>query len=295
MRQFGAFTTAQALTWHSTIDVKAKLRTGCWRRLHDGVYCDRSAEPSALLQWSAACLAIGRIAPACLHTAAALHGFGVVDDGKAHVAVDPATPCRHRPGLWPHQLVLAPTDVVRLGTGALTTKADRTAADLARILPPIDALAVLDAALASGACSAESLVTELTRHVGLRGVRKARELVPLASPLPESPQESRLRMRCLDAGLPPPRAPGAGPRQERARPALDRHRVGGGEGRAGARRRGGARRESAPLRPQAAQLPAGRRLGDVLRHRPRRVHRPEAAHGTGRSSCHPSIKGTCQG
>jgi hypothetical protein len=63
---------------------------------------------------------------------------------------------------------------------------------------------VLDAALAAGVCTPDSLAAELVRHVGLRGVRQARELVRLADAGPDSPQESRLRLRCHDAGLPPP-------------------------------------------------------------------------------------------
>lgn len=93
---------------------------------------------------------------------------------------------------------------MRLKCGALVTTADRTAVDLARILPRIDVLPVLDAALAAGVCTRDSLAAELLRHAGLRGVRQARELVPLTDPGPDSPQESRLRLRCHDAGLPRP-------------------------------------------------------------------------------------------
>ncbi|TWF76873.1 hypothetical protein FHX44_112771 [Pseudonocardia hierapolitana] len=93
---------------------------------------------------------------------------------------------------------------MRLRCGALATTADRTAIDLARTLPRIDVLPVLDAAIAAGVCTQGSLSAELERHSGLRGVQQARELVPLADPAPESPQESRLRLRCHDAGLPPP-------------------------------------------------------------------------------------------
>jgi hypothetical protein len=62
---------------------------------------------------------------------------------------------------------------------------------------------VLDAALAACATRPEP-AAEVERHVGLRGVRQARELVPLAGPRPDSPQESRLRLRCHDARLPAP-------------------------------------------------------------------------------------------
>jgi hypothetical protein len=114
-----------------------------------------------------------------------------------------ARPAR-RADLWPHQVALAAGDVVGLRCGALATTADRTAIDLARTLPRLDVLPVLDAALTAGVCTPESLAAELDRHAGLRGVRQARELVPLADAGPESPQESRLRLRCYDAGLPSP-------------------------------------------------------------------------------------------
>jgi very-short-patch-repair endonuclease len=164
----------------------------------------RSSEAGARLRLAAAALSLGREVPACLHTAAELHGFDVLQDPDTHVAVTGPSACLRRPGLWPHQLILGPYDLVRLRCGSVTTGPDRTAIDLARTLPRIDVLAVLDAALACGACSQDTLLSELARHRGLRGVRQARELVPLADPRAESPQESRLRQLCHDAKLPAP-------------------------------------------------------------------------------------------
>lgn len=80
----------------------------------------------------------------------------------------------------------------------------QAAVDLARTLPRLDVLPVLDAALAAGACTPDSLADELARHVGMPGVRQARALVPLARTGADSPQESRLRLHCHDAGLPAP-------------------------------------------------------------------------------------------
>jgi hypothetical protein len=202
--QHGAFTTAQAMSCYSRGELRALVRAGRWEGVFAGTYRLGSGEPGPRLRLSAAGLSIGREVPACLHTAAELHGFGVLDDAVTHVAVRPDEPCTRRADLWPHQLALAADDVVRLRCGALVTTADRTAIDLARTLPRIDVLPVLDAALAAGVCTPESLAAELDRHVGLRGVRQARQLVPLADPRPESPQESRLRLRCHDAGLPSP-------------------------------------------------------------------------------------------
>jgi hypothetical protein len=202
--QHGAFTTAQAMSCYTRGELRALLHSGRWAGVFTGTYRVNTGDPSARLRLSAAGLSIGHEVPACLHTAAELHGFGVLDDVVTHVAVAPDEPCARRADLWPHQLSLTSGDVVRLKCGALVTTAVRTAIDLARNLPRIDVLPVLDAALAAGACTPASLALELDRHAGLRGVRQARELVPLADPAPESPQESRLRLRCYDAGLPPP-------------------------------------------------------------------------------------------
>jgi hypothetical protein len=202
--QHGAFSTAQAMTCYSRGELRALVRSGRWLGVFTGTYSLKSAELGPRLRLSAAGLSIGREVPACLHTAAELHGFGVLDDVVTHVAVRPDEHYARRADLWPHQLALAAGDIVRLRCGALATTADRTAIDLARTLPRIDVLPVLDAALTAGVCTPKSLAAELERHAGLRGVRQARELVPLAEPGPESPQESRLRLRCHDAGLPRP-------------------------------------------------------------------------------------------
>jgi hypothetical protein len=203
--QHGAFTAAQALSCYSRGELlRSLLRSGRWEAVYTGTYRVKSGVAGTRLRLSAAGLSIGREVPACLHTAAELHGFGVLDDVVTHVAVRPDEPCARRAELWPHQLALAADDLVRLRCGALATTADRTAIDMARTLPRIDVLPVLDAALAAGVCTSESLAGELDRHAGLRGVRQARELVPLSDLAPESPQESRLRLRCHDAGLPPP-------------------------------------------------------------------------------------------
>jgi hypothetical protein len=203
-RQFGAFTAAQARTCYTAGEIRARVRSGRWLRVTGRTYRLASSKADARLRLSAATLDIGRPVPACLHTAAELHGFGVLAESLTHVAVGTDLPCRRRDDLWPHQLALAPCDLTTLRCGALVTHADRTAVDLARGLPRLDALPVLDAALIAGVCTRESLDRELVRHAGLPGVLQARELIPLAATGPDSPQESRMRLRCHDAGLPPP-------------------------------------------------------------------------------------------
>lgn len=85
------------------------------------------------------------------------------------------------------------------------TTAERTVVDLARAVPRIDGIAVVDAVLRVGAVTAASLNAQLARHPGHRGIRRAREIAALGDARAESPMESRLRLRVIDAGLPPPR------------------------------------------------------------------------------------------
>jgi len=102
-----------------------------------------------------------------------------------------------------HQVTLPVGDPVEVA-GLACVPPDRCAIDLARTCHRLDSLAVLDAALRSGWCTPESLATELARHDGLRGVRQARSVVPLADPRPECRQESHLRLIIIDGQLPPP-------------------------------------------------------------------------------------------
>ncbi|HEX5543703.1 MAG TPA: DUF559 domain-containing protein [Micromonospora sp.] len=136
-------------------------------------------------------------------TAAVLHGFGVVPAREIQIVVPAGAPVPQRRGVTAYQTVL-PFDGVTELFGLPCLPAARCAIDLARTLPRPDALAVLDAALRAGACREEELIAEVARHDGLRGVRQARELVPLAAPLAECRQETHLRLLLHDGRLPAP-------------------------------------------------------------------------------------------
>lgn len=202
--QHGAFSTEQVMSCYTRAELRARVESRRWLRVFTGSYRIGSSDPDARLRVAAARLSIGREVAACRHTAAELHGFGVLADPVTHVVVLGGGACLRRGPLWPHQPVLAARDLVQLRCGTSTTGPDRTAVDLARTLPRLDALPILDAALDAGVCTPESLTAETERHVGLPGVRRARTLISLARCGAESPQESRLRLRCHDAGLPPP-------------------------------------------------------------------------------------------
>lgn len=138
-------------------------------------------------------------------TAAAKYGFGrqAGADQPVHVLV-PAELARPRiRGVVCHETTVPVRDPVMLG-GVPCAPPARCAVDLARCATRLDAIAVLDASLRSAACTLTDLATEVSHHDGLRGIRQVRELIPIADPRPECPQESHMRLVIIDAGLPAP-------------------------------------------------------------------------------------------
>lgn len=196
--QHGTLTWAQATRFLTDDEVRARVDRGSWVRVHRGVY--RPGPRGSVAQdLQAARLALGLEPVACFHTAARLHGFGVVDDGRTHVLVPTRALSRGRLALHHDD----PGGLVRV-RGSWCTPPARTAVDLARVLLPGDGLAVLDAALAGDVVHPGQLTAELDRRRGARGVVRARLLVELADGRAQSPMESRTRWRCHEAGLPVP-------------------------------------------------------------------------------------------
>ncbi|MDZ5447971.1 DUF559 domain-containing protein [Micromonospora sp. 4G57] len=169
-------------------------------RVRRGVYtrqvCDDEDELRALM------LRLPVEAMLTMQSAARRHGFGVLPEGAVHVQLPPRLARPRLPGLIVHHSVL-PVRPVIVG-GLPCVPAAQCAVDLARTARRMDALPVLDSALRSGAVGADDLLTELPLHRTLRGIRQARQLVPLADGRAECRQESQLRLLLIDAGLPVP-------------------------------------------------------------------------------------------
>jgi very-short-patch-repair endonuclease len=168
-----------------------------------GTYVSAPGTVDLLDHLHAAALILPPAAVLTHHTAALLHGFGVVPADAVHVALPAGVAMPRRQGITAHAAVL-PFDDVREIFGLPVLAPARCAVDLARTLPRPDALAVLDAALRAEACTVDDLTAEVERHERLRGVRRARELVCLATPFAECRQESHLRLVLHDARLPRP-------------------------------------------------------------------------------------------
>ncbi|MFI7575295.1 DUF559 domain-containing protein [Micromonospora sp. NPDC049497] len=170
------------------------------RRVRRGVYADQPCDDEDELR--ALLLCLPKEAVLTRQSAARRYGFGVLRDDVVHVQLPVTVPKPRLPGLVVHHSVL-PVDPVLVG-GLPCVPAARCAIDLARTVRRLDALPVLDAAIRAGAVTAEELLAEVGAHRALRGVRQARELIPLADGRAECRQESQLRLVIIDGRLPPP-------------------------------------------------------------------------------------------
>jgi len=88
--------------------------------------------------------------------------------------------------------------------GARVTSPVRTAYDLARIEPLVDALVAADALARAGRFTAADLAGLAADLGALRGCRAVPEVVRLMDPLAESPMETRVRLVVVRAGFPGP-------------------------------------------------------------------------------------------
>lgn len=184
--------------------VRRQLRSGEWLPLVRGTYLTepwRSGEELHRPWARSATLAVAG-AVVGLGTAARLHGVaGVPRCGAVDLVVDRDV----RPGGRPlhcHQLALGSGDVVDLG-GTPVTGVVRTLSDLVPRLPRLDALAVLDSAVATAAADRAGLARAAAASAGRPGCRAVADLWALADARAESPLESRVRLRCVDAGMVP--------------------------------------------------------------------------------------------
>ena len=90
--------------------------------------------------------------------------------------------------------------------GCRVTNPLRTAVDLARWIPRLEAVAAVDQFLHRGLVDLDEFKAEVPRFAGHRGAVQLRYTAEVAEPLAESPGESWTRVGLVDAGLPRPRA-----------------------------------------------------------------------------------------
>ncbi|MEV0271960.1 hypothetical protein AB0H43_24540 [Hamadaea sp. NPDC050747] len=181
----------------------ADLRSTAWRRLFRDVYTDADLPITHDLRARAA----GRYvipgdAAIAGRSAAALHGASLIP-AEAPVEILSARDFGPVAGLKIHRGPL-PENHVAPAYGVRVTTPARTCWDLCRWWPPEEAVAHLDLLLARSAPSLPDLTVFIAGQRDETGWRRVSETVALADPLAESPQESRIRVALIRAGLPPP-------------------------------------------------------------------------------------------
>jgi very-short-patch-repair endonuclease len=198
-----------------------RVNRGGVLRAHRGVYLAGVTAPDLLDRIRAALAVSPPDAVVGFQTAAALQGFGVVEDTRIHLVVAPGSNFPFRKGIRVHQSVLH-KDAPVLWRGIACTAPARTAIDLARVLRRPQGLSILDCALHVQACDLQALRGEVSRHRGLAGIRRARALLDVADGRAQCAQETHLRLLLHDSGLTTfvPQWPVPGPRG-RTRYVLD--------------------------------------------------------------------------
>jgi len=201
--------------------VRHLLRTGRWRALRRGVFCDAALFEQADPVWlhAAAALLVMTVGSAISHETA-----GMLDDlplGRPPQALSsppitgsppvtyltrPRTSGHGRhthPGIIERAASLPPSHVRQL-QGLLTTTAARTVVDLARLRPYPEGVALADCAMHLGLTTRAELVAVRDACENWPGIQRAAQVIDFADGAAESPLESRSRIAFSLGGLPTP-------------------------------------------------------------------------------------------
>lgn len=184
---------------------------GVFRRMVRGVYVDALAKDTLELRASALALVAPPDAVICRQSAAWLYGVDVLalsehaDVPKVECVRPPKSRSTRLSLSRGHSQTLLPGDVVEM-FGLQVTSPAATAVHLARHLDRPFALSAVDSMLHQGLLGHGELEAAVKRYPHHPGIVQTRELVAIAEPLTESPGESWLRLRLIDAGFPRPRA-----------------------------------------------------------------------------------------
>jgi hypothetical protein len=183
---------------------RRQLAGDTWRRLFPGIYVWSRLR----LDHRARCVAAGLFlrgrGAVSGRDAAALWGADALVRG-APIEVTVPAPARLRApdGLVIVRSSLASGDVGGRA-GMRVTTPGRTAFDVARRLPIIEAVVAVDAMLAAGLVTPAGLEAVAAARPGWPGLVQLRRVLELCDAGAESPQESRLRLVLVAGGLPRP-------------------------------------------------------------------------------------------
>ena len=182
---------------------RSQLRTRSYHRLAQNVYAD----PALTLDHRLRCRGVALLLPpeASIggHSAAAWYGAPFAGPADPVTVVCPESTRWTGPkGVRVHRTVLGSREVTVTEDVPVTT-ALRTAWDVMALEPLSTAVAALDAMVRAQCVSMVQLEDLVQGGAGRWGIGRVRRAVPLVDPRAESPQESRLRVALVLAGLEP--------------------------------------------------------------------------------------------
>lgn len=199
------FRWVELVQWAGTPSkARTLVATGRWRRVLRGAYAPAWLADSVEVRLAALRLVLPVGAVPSHRTALWLLGVARLSE-ELDVTCPRGRHLVGRPGLRVHAAALPDSELCDHG-GLTVTSAARAVADVCRAESLTEAVVVGDAALRAGATTVEQVEAVLARAAGLRGVRRARAVVPHLEARSESPMESRLRMRLVLGGVPRPQA-----------------------------------------------------------------------------------------
>jgi very-short-patch-repair endonuclease len=179
------------------------LRGPRFRRLFAGIYVAADVDVDLALRARAAFLLVDGHGVVGGHAAAELLGASCGPrDGPVEVVV-PARGPHGRPGIVVRNDRLSLDEVARVD-GIAVTSPLRTAFDLARRPPLVEAVVAVDALAHEHGFDPQELVRVGYRHPNARGVAQLPAVVRLVNPMADSPMETRIRFALVQAGLPCP-------------------------------------------------------------------------------------------
>lgn len=159
--------------------------------IHNGVDRTLAVNTAAAALWVRGGVVTGR-------AAAALHGAAFVDDDTPVEVIGHSR--RPRPGVIVRAERMSDDEITTIAGMTVATPA-RAALDLARYLPRTKAVAHLDALAAATGIEPQQVLDLARRYPGARGIRHARQRVPLLDAGAQSPRESWLRLLVTDTGF----------------------------------------------------------------------------------------------
>ena len=183
---------------------KKQLRSSVWRRLRQDVYADAALPVTHRLMVSAVGLTLPEGAGFSGRSAATL--WGARDVAAPSDPVEVLVPAGSRwnagPGVRVRSLPRG-RQLTRLGRWLCTSRVD-TAVDLIRWGSTDDAVVLLDRLCLDGMVRLDDVRAAVLELPRCQGSAQARRVAELADGTAESPQETRLRLLLVRAGLPAP-------------------------------------------------------------------------------------------